>query len=339
MKRYVHAGEGYSLSRGSGSPAQPQMDKVFSLLLCAPKVTGIHFLVALFCSMLQHGSRIIRIFLADPSSPSRSVVEAASKNCRRSVEQTSKKLANNPLKIQKSICSALAGIFSFPSHYVSFGGFTLVKPRANRLWARVLCGCLSVFLLCMHCVVAKEADRGGVNEYARVDSNSWYSHVVSLPIGEKIQESLWDLPLPVYNHPEGRDTITLREHQGKLIILDFWASWCGSCIINFPALISLKEQYGDRVEILLVNSLKTRDTMPRIEKVFADGKYPGLTTVLGDDYFHRLFPHRVIPCYVWLGYDGALKGITSNEFLTEAKLVEIIEREEEIRAIREGGLR
>jgi thiol-disulfide isomerase/thioredoxin len=41
--------------------------------------------------------------------------------------------------------------------------------------------------------------------------------------------------------------------QGKIVIVDFWASWCLPCAKSFPVLDELQKKYGDRVVILAVN--------------------------------------------------------------------------------------
>lgn len=52
---------------------------------------------------------------------------------------------------------------------------------------------------------------------------------------------------------DGAD-VTLSSFIGKVVVLDFWASWCGHCREEFPFLTELaKENTGKDFEILAVN--------------------------------------------------------------------------------------
>jgi len=44
--------------------------------------------------------------------------------------------------------------------------------------------------------------------------------------------------------PDGT-TLTTEEFRGKVLIVNFWASWCGPCIQEMPALAALQEKYGE----------------------------------------------------------------------------------------------
>jgi len=46
----------------------------------------------------------------------------------------------------------------------------------------------------------------------------------------------------------------LRQFRGKVLYVDFWASWCTTCIVSFPFLNTLQHEYGDRgLAILGIN--------------------------------------------------------------------------------------
>jgi len=52
---------------------------------------------------------------------------------------------------------------------------------------------------------------------------------------------------------QGR-TVDLRELRGRVVLVNFWATWCEPCRDEMPALVRLREQFRDRpLEVLTVN--------------------------------------------------------------------------------------
>ncbi len=43
---------------------------------------------------------------------------------------------------------------------------------------------------------------------------------------------------------EAGKPIDIRDYQGKVVLVTFWATWCGPCMQEVPSLINLNKQYG-----------------------------------------------------------------------------------------------
>lgn len=77
-------------------------------------------------------------------------------------------------------------------------------------------------------------------------------------------KSLVDFDLPALEEGE---RWRLSEHRGKVIALDFWATWCPPCRDELPALAEIHEEYAERGLLLLaVNLREDRETV----KAFLD---------------------------------------------------------------------
>jgi len=55
-------------------------------------------------------------------------------------------------------------------------------------------------------------------------------------------------PAPQFTLPalQGDKTHNLKDYQGKVVYLDFWASWCAPCRTSFPLLNALYKKYKDK---------------------------------------------------------------------------------------------
>lgn len=48
---------------------------------------------------------------------------------------------------------------------------------------------------------------------------------------------------------DGKD-VKLSDFKGKIVLIDFWATWCGPCRIGVPDLVELQEEYKDELVVI-----------------------------------------------------------------------------------------
>lgn len=99
----------------------------------------------------------------------------------------------------------------------------------------------------------------------------------------------------------GGSSFTLSEKKNKVILLNFWASWCGPCVGEMPALQKLYEELGGEIEILAVNILEERDV---VDAFIEESGYTFPIAYDEKGEISNKYPTAGIPYTVIIGKDG-----------------------------------
>ena len=64
------------------------------------------------------------------------------------------------------------------------------------------------------------------------------------------------------------NTSRLSDFQGKVVVLNFWASWCAPCVVEFPQLLNLANTFPDELVLLAISLDEDQAAMMRfLEKM------------------------------------------------------------------------
>jgi thiol-disulfide isomerase/thioredoxin len=141
----------------------------------------------------------------------------------------------------------------------------------------------------------------------------------TLAIGERVPQLSFS---NVINHK--LSTLRFSDYSGKVLVLDFWSTFCAPCIEAFPKYDSLQKMYGDKLQVILV----TYEDHALIKKLWA--KHPStknlsLPCITGDTALHKLFDVTLVPQIVWVDKAGTVAAYTDGDYLNKQKIQDIIE--------------
>lgn len=102
--------------------------------------------------------------------------------------------------------------------------------------------------------------------------------------------------------------VRLADFNGKAILLNYWATWCGPCKTEIPAFVELYDQYKDQGFVIL--GVSTDDDPETLRAYAKDLKmnYPVLVGRDNEALLEAFGPVWGLPTTFYIGRDGAVCG-------------------------------
>jgi len=90
-------------------------------------------------------------------------------------------------------------------------------------------------------------------------------------------------------------SVSVSQFGGKLLILNFWASWCQPCVEETPSLSAFAQQYADKGVVVLAVSV---DKDPQAYRKFVERFHPSFLTArdlkIHEDYGTFVYPESYV---------------------------------------------
>ena len=102
--------------------------------------------------------------------------------------------------------------------------------------------------------------------------------------------------------------VRLDSYKGKVILLDFWATWCGPCKVEIPWFIEFQDKYGK--DGLQVVGVSVDDPLAKLKPYVSEMKmtYPVLQGLGKESLLDAYSPMPALPTTVLISRDGKICG-------------------------------
>lgn len=149
-----------------------------------------------------------------------------------------------------------------------------------------------------------------------------------IALGEKLPDIFWKNRYLVSEDGKTSEK-SLESYRGRLLILDFWATWCSTCLKKMPMLDSIQKKNPQLLSIVLVNAFNSGDSIEKMKVTLSkikNTKAVNLPYFPADKAMYKMFPTRLLPHYVWIDVQGMVMAITGYNFMTVENIDLMLEK-------------
>jgi thiol-disulfide isomerase/thioredoxin len=115
-------------------------------------------------------------------------------------------------------------------------------------------------------------------------------------------------PAPAINTTTlGSESFELASLQGDVVLIDFWASWCGSCLRSKPGMKSIGETFADEDFQIVSVSLDNVDHRENVEHLVEKSGINGINILDPENKISTDFRVIVQPTFVLIDADGVIR--------------------------------
>jgi thiol-disulfide isomerase/thioredoxin len=144
----------------------------------------------------------------------------------------------------------------------------------------------------------------------------------------KNEKTIAELGKPIPNYKfsnilnSKNSEISISDLKGKIVILEFWATWCGPCLPAMKKLDSLQNEFKNDLEVITISY----ENKERLKKYIKSTNTN--LRIVSDTLHSSNFKYKVIPHSIIIDKNGIVRAITNPENINKEVLNKLISKNE-----------
>jgi len=103
------------------------------------------------------------------------------------------------------------------------------------------------------------------------------------------------------------ETISLEDHVGKVVVLDFWGTWCGPCVAAVPSVVDISRKYANRPVALIGISSDSQTDRQKVIGFAAAHKMTWPEYIDGNRQIERIYDVHAFPTWIVVDAEGIIR--------------------------------
>jgi peroxiredoxin len=122
------------------------------------------------------------------------------------------------------------------------------------------------------------------------------------------------------------ETITLSDLRGHPILINLWASWCGPCRLEMPAMERIYLEYKDKGFIILAINTTSQDSLPDVRVFIQEHKLTFPILLDQEQVSAELYQLQALPSSFFIDQEGIIQEVIIGGPMAEALLRTRVEK-------------
>lgn len=147
-----------------------------------------------------------------------------------------------------------------------------------------------------------------------------FKTLTPIPVGTQVGNRAPDF---VLQDLSGKD-VRLGDFHGKIVMLNFWAVWCGPCVQELPAINAASKEWESKGVVVLAIAVKTNEQLSSVQQFINQNGYTFPVLFDSQSVASSLYGATTLPTTFFIDADGVVKKMQVGSFKDQAAIDNVL---------------